>query len=191
MPGRGEVVARMSSQRGQLLIASARLLDPNFVRTVVLIVRHDPEDGAMGLVLNRPLEMSVADACGDAVESAQVITDPIHQGGPCDGPLAVLHAEDSDEGEEIVPGVRFTMDREEIEQIMRRSGGPAKYFAGYSGWGPQQLEKELAAGGWLLATASMDDVFDPRRNQWSRLTTWLSAGKDIDPDTIPEDPSVN
>jgi putative transcriptional regulator len=74
---------------------------------------------------------------------------------------------------------------------MQQQGAPARYFAGYAGWGPQQLEKEIATGAWLLAPASRDDVFDPRSNQWSRLTTWIATGRGIDPDLIPEDPSVN
>src|SRR5947208_986366 len=140
----------MPSRAGHLLIASPRLRDPNFFQTVVLIVRED-EDGALGLVLNRPLDVSVADACGESLEAAAEIEAPVHRGGPCDGPLMVLHARPSAGGDEIVPGVQFTADREEIEKLMwdEADRDRVKYFAGYAGWGAKQLDAEIADGGWL------------------------------------------
>src|SRR5687767_11333969 len=80
----------MKSRQGQLLIASSRLRDPNFFKSVVLIVK-DSDEGALGVILNRPLEITVADACGEQVPAASEVDEPIHQGGPCEGPLTVLH----------------------------------------------------------------------------------------------------
>jgi len=80
----------MESRAGQLLIASPSLRDPNFFKTVVLLVK-DGEDGTLGVILNRPLEVTVADAVGEQVEVAREVDEPIHQGGPCEGPFSVLH----------------------------------------------------------------------------------------------------
>src|SRR5687768_76850 len=137
------------NRKGQLLVASRQLRDPNFARTVVLIVQHD-DGGAVGLVLNRPLDVTVADAVSGDVLAAAEVEYLVHQGGPCPGPLMVLHADvDTGGGDEVVPGVRFTAQRDEIESLMRSGTDPAKYFANYSGWGAEQLENELAEGAWV------------------------------------------
>ena len=180
----------MKSRRGQLLIASPRLRDPNFFKTVVLIVKDDDEDGTLGVILNRPLTVSVSDAIAEHVDAADGVEDPIHQGGPCEGPLVALHTNFAAEGEEVIDGIRFTMDREAIEWLLANNQGPIKYFAGYSGWGKGQLDAELEEGAWLLTPATHEHVFD-KLGDWSRLTTWLAMGRQTDIGRIPDDPSVN
>src|SRR5947208_2720291 len=80
----------MSERCGQLLIATSPLKDPNFHRTIVLIVRDD-ENGTFGLVLNRPLETTVKDACASAMSFECDVDAPLHFGGPCLGLLTVIH----------------------------------------------------------------------------------------------------
>ncbi len=181
----------MESRKGQLLIASGRLLDPNFARSVVLIVQHD-EDGVLGVILNHPLEMSVAEACGPMVEAAGEVETAINQGGPCPGPLMVLHADEDAGGEPVADGIWFTAEREPIEQIMREGTEPAKYFANYAGWGLEQFEREINDGSWIITPASPSDVFETEpETQWNKLTARLTAGGYINPDHIPDDPSLN
>ena len=181
----------MESRKGQLLIASGRLIDPNFARSVVLIVQHDDE-GVLGVILNRPLEMTVAEACGPMVESAGEVESPIYQGGPCPGPLMVLHGDADGGGEPIIDGVWYTAERDPIEYIMRRDTQPAKYFANYAGWGVDQLEREINEGSWLIIPASGADVFEAdAETQWNKITARLTAGGYINPDHIPDDPSMN
>ncbi len=181
----------VESRKGQLLIASGRLLDPNFARSVVLIVQHD-EDGVLGVILNRPLEMSVAEACGPMVESAGEVESAINQGGPCPGPLMVLHGDEDGGGEQIAEGIWFTAEREPIEQIMRAGTEPAKYFANYAGWGLDQLEREINEGSWIITPATQFDVFEAEpETHWNKLTARLTAGGYINPDHIPDDPSTN
>src|SRR5205814_2997514 len=86
----------MKSLQGQLLIASPKLFDPNFFRSVVLLVQHT-ENGALGLILNHPLEMTIANAWEQVSEMPCEATGVLHQGGPCDGPLMVLHTEASNQ----------------------------------------------------------------------------------------------
>ena len=81
-----------NSRRGQLLIASATMTDPNFARSVVLLVRDNEDEGTFGLVINRPLAISVSDGLGDQVEAARQVQTALHQGGPCQGPFTALHA---------------------------------------------------------------------------------------------------
>src|SRR5438045_9775637 len=87
----------MNSLQGKILLASSRLMESNFVHTVILMVQHD-ENGALGLVLNRPLELTIREACDKTLEIPCLAEGYLHQGGPVDGPLMVLH-EDEDAGE--------------------------------------------------------------------------------------------
>jgi putative transcriptional regulator len=180
------------SFQGQLLLASSRLADPNFARAVVLMVSHS-EEGSLGLVLNRPLEMTVKEACEQALETTCDIDDALHQGGPCEGPLMVLHTQNAElkEETEVLPGVHFTTDREKIESLLRDADITAKYFVGYSGWGPGQLEAEIEVGSWIRAAASKEQIFGEKGDQWSRLMTASTLGQNIRPEQIPDDPSMN
>lgn len=179
----------VESRRGQLLIASATLRDPNFMKTVVLIV-DDGENGALGVILNRPLELSVAEACGEKIDSASEVTEPLHQGGPVEGPLSVLHTNPAIGGADVCEGVRFCMDKDDLEWIMEHNKGPVKFFAGYSGWGEGQLDAEIEHGSWLLTPATSEHIFE-KQGDWSKLTTWMQLGKSVNIERIPDDPSVN
>jgi putative transcriptional regulator len=165
-------------------------LDPNFVRTVILLVRHG-EEGSLGLVLNRPLEMTVQDACEKVLGTTCSAKGVLHQGGPCEGPLMVIHNRMGASEQEIVPGVHFCTDREKIETLLDDEDVTAKYFVGYSGWGPGQLEAEIELGSWISAPADEIRVFDESDELWSRLMTELTFGRYIKPDQIPDDPSMN
>ena len=180
----------MSERRGQLLIATSPLADPNFHRTVVLIIRDD-ENGTFGLVLNRPLETTVKEATEGAVVGGCEIEQPLHLGGPCEGMLTVLHS-NRDLGEvEVMEGVFFTAARDMIERIMADDPKPSKYFAGYSGWSSGQLDNEMDSGAWILTPAEKSLVFASPDAMWKRIITQVTIGKHVDVDRMPEDPSVN
>lgn len=89
-PAMNELNGGLPSLRGKFLLASASLEEPNFTRTVILVVRHD-EEGALGLVVNRPLGVSLAEACAEEVEAAKGVEVPLFLGGPCSGPLVAVH----------------------------------------------------------------------------------------------------
>jgi putative transcriptional regulator len=182
----------MNSLRGHLLIASNRLGDPNFARTVILIVQHD-ENGAVGLVLNRPLEITVKEACREVLEGQCVVDKPLFHGGPCPGPLMAINRHPSGDDGQVAKGVYFTSEIFQIEPLLRDDGTSARFFIGYAGWGAGQLESEINDLAWLTTPAQSRHVFefgDPRR-LWSRTMTEVTIGKWIDPDRLPEDPSLN
>ncbi|HUB26753.1 MAG TPA: YqgE/AlgH family protein [Tepidisphaeraceae bacterium] len=188
----------MESLKGQILLASGTLRDPNFFHSVILMVQHG-KDGALGLILNRPLEITVKQACDDALEIACGVNDVLHQGGPCDGPLMALHSHrkavqitPGTAHSEVLSGIYFSTERDELEWLLKHPKPKAKFFVGYSGWGPGQLERELETGSWLIAKASVKLVFsDGDSDQWSKLVTLATMGDGIKEDLIPEDPSVN
>ncbi len=180
----------MESLQGKLLISSPQLLDPNFVRTVILVVRHG-EDGALGLILNRPLEVTVAQACVDALHAACDIEDVLYQGGPCEGPLMVVHEDESQADMKVLEGVFFTTDRLKIESILYGNSAASRFFVGYAGWSSGQLEAEMETGSWVTLPAEPLHVFQAGSTPWQKLLTHATLGRFVDPKRIPDDPSVN
>ncbi|GIW93691.1 MAG: UPF0301 protein [Pirellulaceae bacterium] len=151
-----------------LLVASPHLVDPNFFQTVVLMVQHTDE-GALGLILNRPLSKNVSEIWQMVDESQCDRDEPIYRGGPVDGPLLALHG-CSEWGEwQVLPGIYLTSKKELLDKLVH-SSQPLKLFVGYSGWGPKQLEHELEMGGWLTIPARPDDVFADPETLWKDTT---------------------
>lgn len=154
----------MACLQGKLLVASSSLRDPNFERTVVLIVRHD-EDGALGLVLNRPLEVTVQEGCGGEVDAQAFADTLLFQGGPCDGPLMCIHGHEGGSEVKVMRDVHFSASRERIEWVLRH-GSPSdrvRFFAGYSGWTVGQIEMEIQEGAWVVAEGDRDRIFQRPR----------------------------
>jgi putative transcriptional regulator len=180
----------MDSTTGQLLIAGPGLLDPNFWRTVVLIVDHSAE-GALGLVLNRPSETTVAEAVAELVPPLGG-DESLYVGGPVQPSALIMLAEFEDPGEAALisfadVGVVRTAGPDEPEPRLRR----ARAFAGHSGWGPGQLDGELERGDWILETARREDAFtaDPQALWGSVLRR--KGGSYALVARMPTDPSVN
>ena len=152
----------MDSLRGKLLLAAPALKDPNFDRAVVFIAEHSDE-GAMGLVLNRPTETTVAEAAPE-LSSLTGPAELVHQGGPVQPRAVVVLAEfaDPDEAAHVVMGdigfVRADADLEQTGYETRRG----RVYAGYAGWGPGQLEGELEDEGWIVVPDPLpDELFSP------------------------------
>ena len=186
----------MESLQGHLLVASPKLTDPNFFRSVVLIVQHN-DDGALGLVLNRPLEPTI-DSVWDQVSETPCLADGhLHRGGPCDGPLMVLHTDPNQSQIEVLPDVHFTTEKDGVEQLVADpEGRQIKFFLGYAGWGAGQLEGELAEGSWVTMKATTEQIFLENADdaQWDRLRRVIAMATTfpwIDPRFVPDDPSVN
>jgi putative transcriptional regulator len=181
----------MESVRGKLLIAGPTLLDPNFWRTVVLIVEHT-EDGAIGLVLNRPSETTV----GEAVAQLDELVDPDDQlfiGGPVQPSSVIVLARFEDPSEAAMIafediGVLAAGGALEDAGAGVRSG---RAFVGHSGWGPGQLDGELERGDWILEPALRGDAFSAEPDElWSDVLT-RKGGSYALIARMPPDPSVN
>lgn len=183
----------MTSLEGHFLVASPTLEDPNFRHSVILILQHNHE-GAMGLVINRPTKLTMMEAWKQVSQKPCAIEDFIYQGGPVEGPLMVLHTEPSVAQLSVADGVSFVTEALGIEWLVEQGVGPMRFFVGYAGWGPGQLESELTEGSWLISQASKIHVFENADNLWDDLTRKLmkiSPFPGIDPRRIPPDPSVN
>lgn len=179
----------MESLQGHLLIAAPSLLDPNFRRTVVLVAEHG-DDGALGVVLNRPSETEVADAVPPLAWLVEA-GDVVHVGGPVQPSAVVVLAEFADPSLApllVVSDVGFLpaeVDPETIGETRR-----ARVFAGYAGWGPGQLEAELEEPSWIVEPALADDVFSDPEELWSDALR-RKGGQYAVLALMPPDPSQN
>jgi putative transcriptional regulator len=176
--------------RGHVLVAAPALLDPNFRRTVVLVGEHG-EEGALGVVLNRPSGVTVADAAPPLAALVDA-SEPVWVGGPVQ-PAAIVVLGEFDDPERaaalVVGPVGFLpaeVDPDELGALAR-----ARVFAGYAGWGPGQLESELAEDSWIVEEAVPDDVFstDPE-SLWGAVLR-RKGGPYAVLALMPPDPSVN
>lgn len=159
----------MDSLRGQLLISSGGLYDPNFRHTVVLIGEHTAE-GALGVVLNRPLDATVEEALPDLapfVPSGEAL----FEGGPVQPMGGILVAEFAQpEHADLLAFGSVGFVTGELSDDLHWKVMRARAFVGYSGWGPGQLEAEMEEESWILDPAREEDVFtDTPELLWSRV----------------------
>jgi putative transcriptional regulator len=163
----------IASLAGQLLIASPNIGDPRFAHTVILMVKHD-KDGAFGITINRPVgEKSIAsllEAPGEDVSDIEG-TLRVFAGGPVQPELGfVVHSTEyrRDETIEVGGHVAMTASRQVLRDIGHHRGPEKSLFAlGYAGWGPGQLEAELARHDWFTAPEEPGLIFDEdRANLW-------------------------
>jgi putative transcriptional regulator len=182
----------MSSLRGQLLIASPTLIDPNFQRTVVLVAEHDGESGAMGVVLNRAGDLEVSDAApllAGLVEPGATV----HEGGPVQPAAVVILAQFEAGASAVVPvfdDVGFVAgdaDFDALSPDLRR----ARVFAGLAGWSPGQLEAEIDREDWILEPARDDDVFTESPEALWGMVLERKGGSFALVARMPPDPSLN
>lgn len=142
----------MSPQAPCLLVASPLLLDPNFLHSLVLVVEHD-EEGALGIILNRPLPIALAQICQESgLNYAGPDETTAWRGGPVDPQRGIIlvcggiPAED----DTVLDFTHFVSHRKELlEELMTDPGSQFRLFLGYAGWGPGQLDGELEQGAWL------------------------------------------
>ena len=159
----------MDSLRGKLLLASPTMTDPNFARSVILIAEHTDE-GAMGLVLNRAAETTVAET---AVIVLAEFDEPELAGALVEGDLGFIGA-DADEPEQLDGAVRR-----------------ARVFAGHAGWGPGQLEDELAEEAWIIEPPTREEIFTAEPDDLWAAVLRRKGRRYALLSTMPPDPSLN
>lgn len=172
------------SLRAHLLVAAPSLFD-YFRRTVVLVIEHSDE-GAMGVVLNRSSETTVAEAVPTLAEHADD-EELVHVGGPVapEAVVALGEFEDPEEAGTPVIGSLGVVDPDRPDASLRR----LRVYAGYAGWAPGQLEDEIEQGAWIIESADPDDPFRDG-DLWSDALQ-RKGGAYALLATMPADPSLN
>ena len=180
----------MSSLRGQLLVAGPALVDPNFHRTVFLVCEHN-EEGAMGLVLNRPSPIQ-ADQAIPELGGALAPGETLWLGGPVQTSSVVVLADfaEGEEGMAVAGGVGLVLPDASLDRL-GDTVHRARPFLGYAGWGAGQLEGELEGDDWIVAQFDRGDAFtDAPETLWSRVLG-RKGGQYALLATMPPDPSQN
>lgn len=179
------------SLSGQLLLASPTLQDPNFRRTVVLIGAHS-EEGAMGVVLNRPSTATVGDVVPQ-LEPAIDESETVYVGGPVQPHSIVFLAEFTDPtpaGLLVLGRIGFPTPDADIDELAEATSR-RRVFAGYAGWGSGQLDAELDHGDWIAQPALPDDIFNEDPDDlWSSVLA-RKGGAYVLIARMPLDPSMN
>jgi putative transcriptional regulator len=187
----GTMEGPMDSLQGQLLVASPTMSDPNFARTVVAIANHDA-DGALGIVLNRPSDTEVVEAVPE-LEGVVDTDEVVFVGGPVQPASIVVLAEFQDPEEAaflVVEGIGLVSDRTGLDRLGSATAR-RRIFAGYTGWGPGQLESELEREDWIVEPALPEDVFDDEpADLWGRVLS-RKGGQFRLLARMPIDPTVN
>lgn len=182
---------------GLALVASPYLGDRNFLRAVVYVAKHDSE-GAYGLILNRPTDISVSQllsqVLGDDIGDVRDHGNTIFHGGPVEGPVVIVHEQAGTESSLYAPGVYLSSDQDDFAALCQQTLYRYRVFCGYAGWAPQQLDQELKQGGWLVWEITKDDIFGDPNELWQ--TAIRQIGREIltegiTGDRIPNDPSCN
>ena len=159
---------------GTLLVASRDLGDPNFSETVILVLRYDEEEGAMGLIVNRRTDLPLSRVFED-VKGAKGRKDLAYMGGPVEpgNVLALLKSSTKlEDAERVFGNVYLISDKDLLEKTLADKADPYVFhiFLGYAGWGPGQLEHEMDLGAWHILPADAASVFDADPDSvWPKL----------------------
>ena len=146
-----------------LLVSSPQMKDPFFERTVVLLWHHDDE-GAIGVVVNKPVGQVLADvlSVADTVDLSMYAENQVGWGGPVEagsGTVVTRGLVTDEEGWPIEGGLSVTRSQDALLRLLGQEAD-VMLCLGYAGWGPGQLDREIEAGGWICTEARSDIVFD-------------------------------
>jgi len=180
-------------QRGSLLIANPFLGDPNFKRTVIFLAEHNDHEGSLGFVLNKPIEVTVA----DATDGRLPITQPLHYGGPVQlDTLHYLHnfPDHLNDAQRLIDTVYWGGHFEGLSYLQTTGlidSTQIRFFVGYSGWAAGQLAQEIEERSWLVTPAQPDDIYCPQPDKlWQTVLKRMGAGPAVLAN-FPEDPRLN
>jgi putative transcriptional regulator len=182
---RGEIPRNLT---GSLLVAHPSLLDPNFRRTVLFISAHDPNDGALGVILNRPLDKHVGDLVTDETP-AGLAEVPVYLGGPVGNNQLMFAVLEWEEANGLKLNHNVGLD--EANELLGHDPNSIRAFVGYAGWGVGQLEEEMKQKAWLIHKPTAATL---NPNRLSKL--WFDIMGSLGPwykllAAAPDDPSLN
>lgn len=177
--------------KGALLVSEPMLPDPNFFRSVILLTKHD-ESGSLGFVLNR---MSIVDL-DNVLPNFSIKNIPIFIGGPVgNDQLFFIHTigEELKNTSKVMDGLYFGGDIEHLEFMLQNDlaqPNQIRFFVGYSGWDPGQLDNEISENSWIVASTSAEQVMSDSDEYWKEVMVGL--GKEFAVmSNFPSNPDLN
>jgi len=181
---------KSESFSGQLLVAQPSLQDPNFKKSVVLLSMHSAEDGAMGVILNRPSGKTLGEQ-NKELQFSPIADTPVYNGGPV-GTDQFLLAAWRWPGDGNSFELYFGISQDKLQSLKTEHNDlEVRCFLGHSGWSPQQLEQELQQNAWLLSSMQVDLLQHHKEVElWKKIICEIEPDFRIEADA-PEDPSAN
>lgn len=187
-----EPTNQLEPQKGRVLISEPFLMDNYFKRSIVLITEHNTE-GTVGFVLNKPVDIPV----NEIIENFPVTNVELLLGGPVNtNTLHYIHTlgDIIPNSNRVLGNVFWGGDFEVVERLIKSGNlapGQIKFFLGYSGWSPDQLEGELEESAWLVTELPPEEIMSPmNRNYWKRHLRKLGKKYEMW-SNFPEDPEMN
>ena len=178
---------------GSLLLAEPFMWDPNFRRGVVLVCEHDEEDGAVGLLLNRPLALELSDITTDGWPS-QI---PLYYGGPVgQDSVYIVHRYSRliADSRPIIGDIAWSGDFDQIKYMLQKgqlSLDRLRFYLGYTGWDIEQLKGEITQGSWMMTKAKSDYVFSQQApSLWAQILNDMGGNYKLIAN-YPENPQFN
>lgn len=174
-----QVKSEKDLAQGKFLVASRRLLDPNFRETVVLLIRYGP-DGAIGLVINRPVELKISTVLPD-IKELERSQETLYLGGPVEPARVLLLVRSAKPPEASMPvfgDVYLSSSQKVLQDLIKKPVKEERFriYAGYAGWAPKQLESELDRGHWHVLKADTETLFDKKSSEiWQELIQRVSV----------------
>jgi len=168
-----EIKSEKELAQGMFLVADRRLMDPNFRETVVLLIRYGP-DGAMGLVINRPLKVKLSTVLPD-IKELERRKETLYLGGPVEPTRILLLVKLVSLSEASMPvfdDVYLSSSQEVLQRLIKKPVKEEMFriYAGYAGWAPKQLESEYNRGHWHVLKADTETLFDKKSSEiWQEL----------------------
>ena len=169
----GGYISDKELAQGKFLVASRRLKDPNFHKTVVLLIRYG-KDGTSGVVINRPMKVKLSAVLPDLKELAQR-EDALYFGGPVELNkilFLVRSVKPPKESLQVFGDVYVSSSRQELQRLLKNAEKDERFriYAGYAGWSPKQLENECHRGDWHILKADTETLFDKKSSEiWQEL----------------------
>ena len=158
--------------KGDFLVSEPFMVDGNFKKTVVFLTEYDPDNGAIGFIINRQLQYFVHDLLSDFPE----FDSPVYFGGPvATNTIHYLHTAGDrlEDSIEVVKGIYWGGNFEKLRFLVDNkliSPDEIRFFVGYSGWAPGQLEEEMRHGSWIIAPSEPDYIFNmPDKDIWKKV----------------------
>ena len=165
--------------QGKFLVAGRQLMDPNFRETVVLLIRYGP-DGAIGLVINRPLELKLSTVLPD-IKELERSKETLYLGGPVEPArvmLLVRSAKPPIASMPVFDDVYLSSSQKVLQDLIKKPAEEERFriYAGYAGWAPNQLESEFDRGHWHVLKADAETLFDKKSSEiWQELIQRISV----------------
>jgi putative transcriptional regulator len=175
----GDLKYEKQLAQGKFLVADRRLIDPNFRETVVLLIRYG-QDGAMGLVINRPVELKLSTVFPD-IKELERRKETLYLGGPVQPARVLLLVKSASPPEASMPvfdDVYLSSSLKVLRRLIKKplQGERFRIYGGYAGWAPNQLESELDRGHWHVLKADTETLFDRKSSEiWQELIQRVSV----------------